>query len=382
MPADLKRIMIAPDSFKGSLSASQAAAAMRLGILRVLPQADIVCYPMADGGEGTLDSILAALGGERRQLEVSAASGGKMVAEYGVLQQAGKSVAIIEAAQVVGLTLPQTASVSVMQRSSVGLGELLRHALDAGIRHFMIGLGGSGTNDGGAGLLQGLGLQLLDCEGQSLLPTPEGLMPLAVIDSANLDPRLADSQIQILSDVDNILCGPQGATYVFGPQKGVQSGQLHALDASLKRYASLLEQQNRPCLSLQAGTGAAGGLGFALQWLGGAYRSGAETLLQLYDFDRALQNADWVITGEGRSDRQTLHGKAPWVVAQHAARAGVPTVLVSGAITEDARAQLESQFMACYMLTNATITPDMAMRDAAKLLAERTAQAISGCLTP
>lgn len=382
MTAGLKRILIAPDSFKGSLSASQAAAAMRLGILRVLPQADIVCYPMADGGEGTLDSILATLGGERRQLEVSAASGGKIVAEYGVLQQADKSVAIIEAARVVGLTLPQTTSVSVMQRSTLGLGELLRHALDAGIRRFMVGIGGSATNDGGAGLLQGLGLQLLDCEGQSLPPTPEGLVPLAVIDATHLDPRLADSQIQILSDVDNILCGPQGATYVFGPQKGVQSGQLHALDASLKRYASLLEQQNRPCLSLQAGTGAAGGLGFALQWLGGAYRSGAETLLQLYDFDRALQNADWVITGEGRSDRQTLAGKAPWVVAQHATRAGVPAVLVSGTIDDDARAQLESQFRACYTLTNATITPDMAMRDAAKLLAERAAEAISRCLIP
>jgi len=170
--------------------------------------------------------------------------------------------------------LPQTASVSVMQRSSVGLGELLRHALDAGIRRFMIGLGGSATNDGGAGLLQGLGLQLLDCEGQSLPLTPEGLVPLAVIDATHFDTRLADSQIQILSDVDNILCGPQGATYVFGPQKGVQPQQLHALDASLKRYASLLEQQNRPGLSLQAGTGAAGGLGFALQWLGGAYRFG------------------------------------------------------------------------------------------------------------
>ena len=380
MTAGLKRILIAPDSFKGSLSASQAAAAMRLGILRVLPQADIVCYPMADGGEGTLDSILAALGGERRQLEVNAASGGKIVVEYGILQQAGKSVAIIEAAQVVGLTLPQTASVTVMQRSTLGLGELLRHALDAGIRYFMVGIGGSATNDGGAGLLQGLGLQLLDCEGQSLPPTPEGLAPLAVIDATHLDQRLADCQIQILSDVDNILCGPQGATYVFGPQKGVQPQQLHALDASLKRYARLLEQQNRPGLSLQAGTGAAGGLGFTLQWLGGVYRSGAETLLQLYDFDHALQNAGWVITGEGRSDRQTLSGKAPWVVAQHAARAGVPAVLVSGAIAEDARAPLESQFRACHMLTSSTITADMAMRDAAKLLAERTAEAMSGYL--
>lgn len=372
----LKRILVLPDSYKGSLSAADAAQAMRLGIQRALPQAEIISYPMADGGEGTLDTILAALRGGRRQAEVSGASGGKIIAEYGVVPQYGlarqvdKFVAIIEVAQVVGLTLPQTTAAPVMRRSTLGVGEVIGHALDAGLRHFMIGLGGSGTNDGGAGLLQGLGLQLLDGEGQLLHGTPDGLLQLAALDISQLDPRLADCDIQILSDVDHPLCGPQGATFVFGAQKGVLPEQMHVLDAGLKRFASLLEEEGRPGTSMQAGAGAAGGLGFALQWLGGVYSSGAETLLQLYGFDLALQNAGWVITGEGRSDGQTLHGKAPYAVAMHAKQAGVPVTLISGHIDANTRPELEAVFDSCHALTDGGIAAEDAIQQAAARLAD------------
>jgi glycerate kinase len=241
--------------------------------------------------------------------------------------------------------------------------------LTSGIRQLMIGVGGSSTNDGGIGMLEALGMRTTEQQGV-----------LVALDFSALDPLVAQSRITILSDVANTLFGPQGATTVYGQQKGVPPQQVAQLDARLRRFGDLADAWLGRALSLRPGTGAAGGLGYALQLLGGEHRSGAEVLLALSGFDAALQGADLVVTGEGRSDQQTPAGKAPWVVAQHAARAGVPAVLASGTIAEDARAQLESQFRACHMLTSATITPDMAMRDAAGLLAERTAEAISGCL--
>ena len=346
------KVLVAPDAFKGSLSAGQAAQAMALGVRRICPAAEIAMFPMADGGEGTLDAVLACLSGKRAVAPVVNAAGQPHTAEFGMLDD---GTAVIEVARVVGLTMAGVAAVPVAQRTTAGVGLLLKYCLDRGVRRFMVGLGGSATNDGGMGLLQALGVRVAFATDA----------PVAV-DVSGLDPRVRDCHIDILSDVDNPLCGPQGATCVFGPQKGVLPEQVAVLDAWLQRFAGLLD----PSLALRPASGAAGGLGYALQWLGGAHRSGAEVLLALYHFDAALQDADLVLTGEGRSDLQTLSGKVPWAVARHAAQAGVPAVLVSGAIAEDARAQLKRQFRVCHALADDAIDPEPVMRDAAELLAQ------------
>lgn len=358
------KVLIAPDSFKGSLSATEAAQAMARGVRAVLPQADIHLFPMADGGEGTLDIVLAAVPGERYSAYVTDAVGRRIEVEYGLLPDA---MAIVETARIIGLTLPGVLDVAVEQRTTAGVGEMIEHCLASGIRSFMIGLGGSATNDGGIGMLQALGLRI----------TKQQQGELVALDFSALDPRLAQSRIIILSDVANPLCGSQGATAIYGPQKGAQSQQIERLDARLHRLGELGDAWLDRPLSLQAGTGAAGGLGYALQLLGGVHRSGAGVLLERCNFDAALQGADLVLTGEGCSDRQTLSGKAPWVVAQYAARAGVAGVLISGVVTEDARPELKSLFRGCHALVNSTTAPENALRDAAHLLAKRTAEVIA-----
>ena len=332
------RVLVAPDAFKGTLSAPEAARAMARGVIRACPAAEIVQLPLADGGEGTLDAILTALPGERCHVHVPDAAGRPILAEYARLADGS---AVIEAARVLGLTLPGVAQVPLSQRTSYGVGVLVQHALHAGCRRLLVGLGGTATNDGGAGLLQALGVRLLAADGHVLPATPAGLLQLARVDRTGLDARLAGCSIDILSDVDNPLCGAQGATQVYGPQKGLQAADMEPLDAALGRYAALLEGDT---LALQPGCGAAGGLGFALQWLGARYRSGAESVLDLLGFDRLLESADWVLTGEGRSDRQTLHGKVPCAVARRARQAGVPVTLLSGQIEVQAQDALSAQF--------------------------------------
>jgi glycerate kinase len=361
------RVVIAPDAFKGTLTAPEASRAMAEGIARVFPSAELALVPMADGGEGTLEALLAAVAGERRQCQVQDVAGRPLCAEYAVLAD---GTAVIEAARVVGLTLSAVHDVPVLQRSSAGLGEMLRHVLDAGCRRLLIGLGGTATNDGGAGLLQALGVRLLDAGGTLLPPTPQGLLRLSAVDVSGLDPRLADCRIDLLSDVDNPLCGAHGATRVFGPQKGLDQRDLPRLDAALARYATLLAAAAGKALRAQPGAGAAGGLGFALQWLGARYRSGADTLLELVGFERLLHGADWVMTGEGRSDAQTLHGKAPCAVARRARQAGVPVALLSGQIDAQAQAALGVLFDALHAVARSPEEVSAALRHPGQQLAD------------
>lgn len=348
---------------------------MAAGVRRALPGAEVRLLPMADGGEGTLDAVLAARSGERRRLTVTGAHGRSLEAEYGVIRKEGDAVAVIESARIVGLTLPGIAVRPVMERSTLGVGEMLRYCLDAGLRRFLIGLGGSATNDGGAGLLAALGVRFLDAQGKALPPTPTGLARLAGMDFSGLDPRPAQAGIVALADVDNPLCGAAGATAVYGAQKGVAAGQVAALDATLHRLAGCCDAWRGQPVSARPGSGAAGGLGYALQLLGADCQSGAEALLDLYGFAAALRGVDWVITGEGRSDAQTLHGKAPCAVARAARLAGVPVTLISGQIDPPAAAALEQLFAGCFALAQGGIDVPQAMREAARLLAERTEQA-------
>jgi len=367
-------VVVAPDSFKGSLSAPEAAAAIAAGLARGAPGATAILRPMADGGEGTLDAVVRAAGGaaSRGEIEVEGAGGAPVRAGYGIVDRDGSPTAILECAQVVAITDAAGMSVPVASRTTTGLGLQLRALLDLGVRRFMVGLGGSSTNDGGAGLLVALGLRLLDADGRDVEPTPDGLARLSRADASALDARLAACEITIMSDVDNPLAGERGATAIFGPQKGVEAGEVAAIDATLARYAAIVESAAGKRAAERPGAGAAGGLGHALMLAGGTMRSGAEVVADLIGLDAALADADWAITGEGRSDAQTLLSKGPCIVADRARARGVPVTLLSGAVDAASLAALHARFDGgCFALPAGPATLDTCVRDAAALLADR-----------
>lgn len=352
------------------MSAAHAAAAIAAGLHRVWADADLRLVPLADGGEGTLDAVLSA-GGQRLSARVTGAAGAAVAAAYGVI---APDMAIIEVAQVAGLTDATAVARAVEERSTRGLGELMRRLLDTGVRRFMVGLGGSSTNDGGAGLLVGLGLKLVSADGGDVEPTPAGLAALARIDASGLDPRITQTKITIMSDVNNPLCGEAGATAIFGPQKGVRPEAVAEIDGRLARFAVLAQEAVGRSAKDVPGAGAAGGLGFALLLLGGELRSGAEVVADLLGLDAALDGADWLITGEGRTDRQTLLGKTPFVAARRAAAKGVPATLISGAVDRSALPELGRYFSGCHSITFGPATLEDSVADAAALLADRAEQ--------
>jgi glycerate kinase len=366
-------VVIAPDSFKGSLAAPAICAAIARGLERVWPDVEIRACPMADGGEGTLDAVLSC-GGERKTHQVTGAGGATRTAAYGLVDSAEGLTAIVEAAEIVGITDPEGMALDVTARSTTGVGEMIGALLDAGVRRFMIGVGGSSTNDGGSGMLAALGLKISDDSGRLVAPTPRGLAGAAQADASGLDRRLFESTITIMSDVNNPLCGERGATAVFGPQKGVQPGDVATLDATLSRYAGLAERAVRRRVADQPGAGAAGGLGFALQLVGASFRSGAEVVADLIGLDAALKGATWAFSGEGRSDRQTLLRKAPLVVAERARAAGVPITLLSGAIDATALPELSKVFSGCFALPSGPMSLADCIAGADTLLADRAEQ--------
>jgi glycerate kinase len=363
-------VVVAPDSFKGSLTADAVAAALAAGIRRARPDAQVRFCPMADGGEGTLDAMLAR-GGERRHLRVRGAAGAMRDAAVGLLPDGS---AIVETAEVVGITDAEAMGRPVEARDTRGMGETIRALLDEGVRRFFIALGGSSTNDGGAGLLVGLGLKLFDADGNVLPPTPAGLAAVARIDASGLDARLRHAQFVAMSDVDNPLTGEHGATAVFGPQKGVGADAVATIDAALTRYGALLEAALGKEVQTLPGAGAAGGLGFALHALGARFEPGAEVVAVQVGLDAALDGANWLITGEGRSDTQTLHGKAPFVACKHARAAGVPATLISGAVDPGALPALAAYFAGCFSPAPGPIALDAAIRDAARLIEHEAEQ--------
>jgi len=366
-------VVIAPDSFKGSLDAPSVCAAIASGLRRAWPDVQIRACPMADGGEGTLDAVLSR-GGERRRRDVAGAGGSLRTARYGIVATPDGATAIIEAAEIVGITDVSGMSVSVTERTTRGIGELMRALLDAGVRRFMIGLGGSSTNDGGAGMLAALGLGLRDAAGRTVAPTPSGLASLARIEARQLDPRLAESAMTIMSDVNNPLCGERGATAIFGPQKGVRAGDIAAIDATLARYATLAERAVGASAAVKPGAGAAGGLGFALQLIGGTFRSGADVVADLIGLDAALRHADWAFTGEGRTDPQTLLRKAPFIVAERARAANVPITLLSGAVDAATLPELSRIFAGSFALPGGPMVLADCIAGAHALLADRAEQ--------
>jgi glycerate kinase len=330
------KIVLAPDSFKESMSAAQAISAMRDGVRAVLPDAECVGVPMADGGEGTVDAVVDALDGERVSVEVADALGRRVPAAYGYVP--GRRLAVIEMAAAAGLELIAADERDVLRASSFGVGELISDALDRGAVEFLIGLGGSATNDGGAGMLTALGAGLLDAEDAPLPPGGAALADLHRIDTDGLDPRLAEVRIQLACDVTAPLLGPAGASAVFGPQKGATPGDVARLEAALARFASVADASHTDT----PGAGAAGGLGFALlEFLNATSRPGVEVVAETVGLEQALDGAQWVFTGEGGVDAQTLMGKTPFGVAQVAARTGTRVVIFAGRVGDDATVLLD-----------------------------------------
>ncbi len=362
-------IVVAVDSFKGSQSAGDACNAIARGIRRALPAVEVRERPMADGGEGTLDTLLAASAGSKRlRLPTRGAGGRALDADVGRLAD---GAGVVEIAQIVGITDAAAMTVGIGARDTRGVGIVLRRLLDDGCRDFSVGLGGSSTNDGGAGVLAALGARFLDAAGNAVAPTPDGLATLARVDLAGLDPRLPEMRMTIMSDVNNPLTGEHGATAVFGPQKGVVNADVAAIDRTLARYAALVEAAVGRRAAQNPGAGAAGGLGFALQLLGARFKSGADVVADLNGLDAALQGASWAIAGEGRSDAQTLMRKAPFVVAERAHAQSVAVSLLSGALDPSALPLLDAHFDGCFALPPGPQTLAASMKHAADWLADR-----------
>ena len=380
------KIVLAPDSFKGSLSAEAVCAALELGLRRVLPDAEIVQRPMADGGEGTLDAVVTALaahdknaGARRKQALVRNAAGQSAEAGYALIKQGViYEAALIEVAQIVGIEDAHNMAVPVGDRSSYGVGELMRLLVNDGIRHFFIGLGGTSTNDGGAGLLAALGVKFTGTFRREILPTPNGLAKLISVDVTGLDARLADCEITLLSDVNNVLTGEHGATAIFGPQKGVAKTDIASVDAVIAAYAERLEAALQKHAKDKPGAGAAGGLGYALQLLGAKFESGAQTVARLTGLAAACKNADWLITGEGRTDAQTLLGKTPFAAAQIArehGHKGLKATLISGGVDAGSLAALNATFNGgCFSIVPGPMALDQAVIRAPELLANAAEQ--------
>lgn len=331
------KIVLAPDSFKECLSAMDVADALGLGLQRALPQASLVKVPMADGGEGTVAALVAARQGLRVERGVTGPHGQPVLARYGWLQD--DALAVIELASASGLERVAPEHRNPLHATSRGTGELILDALDRGARRLLIGLGGSATNDGGAGLLQALGARLLDAMGHELPPGGAALRQLVTLDVQGLDPRLAGCDIRVACDVTNPLCGPEGASAVFGPQKGATPAMVATLDLALHRWGEVLHAYLGHDIAQTPGTGAAGGAGVALLGvLKARLQPGIELVMEALHLQDHLAGADLVITGEGRTDHQSAYGKTPVGVARLARQHGVPVVCVSGAVLPGAEA--------------------------------------------
>lgn len=328
------KIVIAPDSFKESLTALEVAEAIETGFKRIYPDAEYVKVPMADGGEGTVQSLVDALQGKLIEVDVTAPLGDKTTAFFG-LSGDGKT-AIIEMAAASGLHLVPQDQRNPLKTTSFGTGELIKTALDQGVEHIILGIGGSATNDGGVGMLQALGVQCLNQQQENIGFGGEQLGQITKIDMSRLDPRLNKVRFSVACDVDNPLCGEKGASATFGPQKGATPDMVQQLDAALRHFSDIVEQDLGLNICDQQGAGAAGGMGGGLLLLPNVkLQSGVQIVIRTLNLSEKMQGADLVITGEGRMDSQTIHGKTPIGVAKTAKAAGKPVIAIVGCLRED-----------------------------------------------
>ena len=363
-------VLLCPDSFKDALSAQDAATAMARGVQRAAPEAHIQVCPLADGGEGSLDALIAATGAERRQLNVQDALGRPRQAAWGWLSD--QRTAFIELAEASGLQHLAADERNALHTSTFGVGELLLAALDQGAEKALLLLGGSATNDGGAGMLQALGARFLDQSGELLPPGGAALNQLASLELDGLDPRLAKFSLEAAVDVDNPLLGERGASAVFGPQKGASPEEVEQLDRALGHFADISAHALSDDYRMLPGVGAAGGMGFAAKaFLNATLKPGIEMIMQQAGMASLLARADLVITGEGRLDGQSLSGKTPIGVSRAAKRLHKPVIVLAGSLGDGWQACFDEGVTAAFALADGPMTLADALPRTAKLLEAR-----------
>ncbi|WP_456269311.1 glycerate kinase [Kushneria sp. AK178] len=368
-------ILIAPDSFKDALGATDAANAIAEGVRQAAPDAEWTLCPLGDGGEGTLEALLTASGAEARSLEVHDALNRPRTAQWGWI--ASRRTAIVELAEASGLQHLATEERDALHTTTRGVGELIHAALEEGAEHLILTLGGSATNDGGAGMMSALGVRFLDDSDRPLEPGGAALSRLARIDLSGLDPRLEGLTVEAAVDVNNPLCGDQGASAIFGPQKGATRAQVDQLDQALAQLAEVTAQDIGQDHRDTPGAGAAGGMGFAaLAFSGATLRPGIELVMEQVDFEQALERADLVITGEGRLDGQSLSGKTPIGVSRAAHRHGVPCVVLAGKLDSGWEQALDEGVTAAFALADGPMALEEALERAPELLSARSASIV------
>ena len=364
------KITVAPDSFKGSLSATHAANIIDKAIKNSLSSAEVTLKPMADGGEGTLDTLINTLNGEKINIICKGPLGNNISTYYGVINE---DTAIIEIATICGLTLIEKSDRNPEKTTSYGVGEVICDVINRGFTSIIIGLGGSATNDGGYGMLHALGVKGLDINDKELTYFGSDLYKLNQLDWSCFDSRLKNIKIAVANDVNNPLCGQNGASYIYGKQKGGTKEQIKKLDKALLNYSKEVEKHTKRKLQNKAGSGAAGGLGFALSSIGAKLTPGAKLIENKINLKSSIASADLIITGEGKSDQQTLNGKAPIYVSHLAKKNNKPIILISGSV-ENGNQALTEAFTSIFSITNEPMTVDEAMNRVEELLYNQTIQ--------
>ncbi|TWT27235.1 glycerate kinase [Planomicrobium sp. CPCC 101110] len=354
------KVLVAIDSFKGSISSIEASRAISEGIQESYPDAEIIALPLADGGEGTVEALLQATGGTKIERKVKGPLAAEKTAVYGILD--GGKTAVIEVAEACGLAFVSPEQRNPLLATTYGVGELIADAIGKGCRDFVIGLGGSATNDGGTGMLQALGFRFLDGSGNETGLGGQALKKIAGIDGSGAMPELMECNFRIACDVNNVLYGPTGAAHIFGPQKGATPEMVEELDEGLRHFAQIVLDQLGMDLQSIAGAGAAGGLGAAFSgFLRSEMESGIDLIMDITDMEKKMQGADIVITGEGRLDDQTAMGKAPLGVARLAALHGIPAVALAGAVSKDVGGLNRLGLTSCFSIINSPMALDEAM---------------------
>jgi glycerate kinase len=359
------RILVAPSGYKECLEADQVAAAIAAGVARAWPEAEITSLPLVDGGEGFARTMAAATDGRLHEVTVTGPVGERVGAHFATLGGDGPLTAVVELAQAAGLRLVPPDRRDPMATTTRGVGELIAAALDLGVERIVVGCGDSGTNDGGAGMAQALGVRLMNANGQPIADGCRGLADLATIDFSNRDPRLAHATIEAALNITNLLCGPRGVARVFGPQKGASPETVEAMAAALDHYAAVIELATGADVRAMAGGGASGGLGTGLAiFLNARLASRYDVVLPYFDLDRHLDETDLVITAEGGIDLQTPNGKIPVEVARRAKERGLPVIALAGAVGDEARIVYDYGIDAFFSTTLRPCPMEMAMAEA------------------
>ncbi len=369
------KIVLAPDSFKGAASAVETANAMEKGILSVFPKAECVLLPMADGGEGTVETLVTATNGKFVKADVFDPLMRKIKAEYGILGD--NQTAVIEMAAASGLPLLKEDERDPQKTSTFGTGELIKHGLDSGCRKFIIGIGGSATTDGGAGMASALGIKFLDSAGKRILPSGENLIRIQKIDFSGLVKEVRESSFLTACDVTNPLTGRDGAARVYGPQKGASPEAVEILEKNLIHFANVVRSETGVDNSTRPGTGAAGGLGFGLTvFLNAELTNGSELIKSAMDFDRKIKGADLILTGEGKIDKQTLYGKTIAGVAKSAKKYGIPCIALGGICDISADKASKIGITSIYCINPDLQMPEKAIKNTLFNLCETTERVI------